>query len=722
MRACVGLGLALAVPAAWAQVPPPDQAADEGTLAPVTVSADRQLLPVDGFGFTRGGVLGGRLREASLGQQVSEALAGVPGVIALERHNAAQDLQVSIRGFGARASFGVRGLRLYEDGIPLTQPDGQGQTGTLDTWRAQRVEVLTGPWSVLQGNASGGVIQVVNPEPAASPEAVLGLVWGADNSGAVQTEVSGRMGSVGASVRSIESASGGFRRHGRSQRSSHRARLVWELGGGDRFGLTLKHVRAPEVQDPLGLTEAQWRADPRQSGSGAQAYQSRKSVEQSQLGLQHRITRGAHTWQWLVHAGHRAVTQFQAIPAPPESTVQELATHPGGVIDLARAFRGADLRWQWQGSWAGLPARLTLGGTVEELSEQRRGSQNFILGDAGQAPTLGVRGALRRDELNRVTSADPHLHLHVDLSSAWQLQVGVRRSRVDITSRDRYIVPGNGDDSGARSWQATTPVAGVRWQAAEGWRLHASAGRSFESPTLNEVAYRSVSGGSTGLNTALNATTGEQIELGSQWSWARGGRLDLTLFQIRTRDELAVAVNSFGRSTFQNVGGTRRSGLELGGETALWPTWAPGWRGRLGLTVNRATYTDAFSSTAAGVSNTVPSGRDVPGVPSHLIHAELSWRARASGWHAALAWHGQGRIWANDLNEAQAPSSSRWAARLGWQGAWASGWRLDALLKVENLLDAHSVGSVIVNEGNRRYFEPAPARTLGVSVNMVRRF
>ncbi|HUB89988.1 MAG TPA: Plug domain-containing protein, partial [Dyella sp.] len=94
------------------------------------------------------------------GVNLSEALVGVPGVLARDRQNYAQDEQFSIRGFGARSSFGVRSIRLFVDGIPATLPDGQGQISDFDLNMGGRLEVLRGPFSVLYGNAAGGVVQL----------------------------------------------------------------------------------------------------------------------------------------------------------------------------------------------------------------------------------------------------------------------------------------------------------------------------------------------------------------------------------------------------------------------------------------------------------------------------------------------------------------------------------------------------------------------------------
>jgi len=694
-------------------------------LPEVTITVTRQAQTAFEAGASVGVVTAAQARDA-LPNQPADWLSRVPGVVALDRQNAAQDLQLSVRGFGSRASFGVRGVRLYEDGVPLSQPDGQGQTGTLDWWNVQRLEVLRGPMSVMYGNAAGGVIQVFSTPPAAQPEARTGLVLGEHGLWAAMVEGSGPVSdTLGVSVQASAGAADGQRQHSRYQREAWRARLQWQPSEDESLNLIARQVRIPEAQDPLGLTEAQWRDDPDQADPVALRYNTRKAIEQTQLSLQHEWRQGAQRWQWLVYGGQRVVTQFQSIPAPPDSTVQTRPTHPGGVIDLNRRFMGADLRWQWQGEWLARPFHVLTGLSVDRLNETRRGFQNFV--EEGGSTVLGVQGALRRDERNTITQTDPYVQAQWDVARDWQLQAGWRQVNVRFESDDRYVVPGNGDDSGQRRWQADTPVLGVLWRVQPDWHLHASVGRTFETPTFNEVAYRSVAGDETGLNTTLQAARGRQVELGSQWRWSRGGTFNLSLYEVRTRDEIAVARNSFGRSTFQNVGGTVRQGAEAGLDVALWPEAVTGLRLRSALGWTRARYTEGFTSTSAGVSTAVPAGRTLPGIPQHTAWTELVWRPQPTGWHTALEWRHQGRLWANDVNDTAAPSSSRWGWRLGWRavggtGAAAHPWRLDALLRVDNLFDSRDVSSVIVNEGNRRFFEPAPGRTMSFSVNLQRGF
>lgn len=687
-------------------VPPP-----EPDLPAQVVTASRSSEAALGVPAALDVITAARLREMGPGLQLSEALLSVPGVVALDRRNSAQDLQLSIRGFGARSTFGVRGVRLYEDGIPQTMPDGQGQTSGFDLGAAQRVEVLRGPASVLFGNAAGGVVQVFSPDAPERPEASLSGTAGPDGLWRLATDAGAQVGDVNLSVRSAWQGSEGWREHSASQRQQWRARLKWRLDAGRDLLAVVSEVRLPESQDPLGLTATQLASNPRQAGANAQLYETRKGIAQRQVGLVHSWRHGASEWRLMAHGGQRQVTQFQAIPAPPTSLVQTQPGHPGGVIDLERRFAGLDTRWSWQGELAEGPVTLTAGWAFDEMREHRRGFQNFD--DSGGAVRLGVPGALRRDEGNTARNTDPYVHAGWTLHADWTLAAGLRRSHVRFGSKDRYVVPGNGDDSGSMSFEATTPVLSLTHRWGPNAMAYVSAARSFETPTLNEVAYASTSGVQSGWNRGLRASHGTQIELGGKWQGEAGRAAQVALFQVRTQDEIGVAENAGGRSVFRNVGATERVGLELSAQARI----APGWHTRVAAAWTRAEYQDAF----VGGGGTVSAGRALPGVPRRTAWAELVWRPMATGWHSALSWRHSGRIWANDVNDAFAPASRAWSWRAGWRQAW-SGWRLDTMLWVDNLTDERNVGSVIVNEGSRRYFEPAPGRSATVSATVTRVF
>jgi iron complex outermembrane receptor protein len=658
------------------------------------------------------------LRAAGPMVNLSEVLARVPGIVASNRSNYAQDLQINSRGFGARASFGVRGLRLYSDGIPASGPDGQGQVSHFDLAGASRVEVLRGPFTALYGSSSGGVIALVSAAPT---ERRIAFEADAGSDGLQQWRVS-LAGPIegGFSLRAQVSrmAFDGFRPQSSAQRSLGNVRLGWEQGA-DRVVLVLNSINQPAL-DPLGLTRAQFDADPDQTTSvalpqtapgQANLFNTRKNTAQDQAGASWRHLFGAGSAlaesRVAAYAGTRSVTQWQSIPVATQfNAANPVLTErqPGGVIDFDRHYQGLDARLLWRWRLADERSlQLVAGAATEASREDRRGYENFS--GAPAVRLLGVSGLLRRNEDNRVGSRDLYVQAEAELAAQWAATLGLRSGRVEYTSRDRYIVGSNGDDSGSLSYRYSNPVAALQWRPDAQFNVYLSAGRGFEAPTLGELAYRP--DGLSGFNTDLKAQTSRQVELGAKWR-AGGMALDTAVFDARTDDEIGIATNSGGRSTFRNVGRTQRRGAEL----ALTAQLANAWRAQVSATLLDATYSDGFAVCAAVPCTTptvpVPAGNLIAGTLQRIGYAEVTWTPWAAVELAAEA-RGQGRLPVNDVNSDFAAGFGLLALRARWQVALPVG-QLDLLARAENLAGRRVAGSVIVNEGNSRFFEPAPGR------------
>lgn len=682
-------------------------------LAPVTVTATRtEQSPFDVPASVD--VLDGeRIRGDGRAQvNLSEGLALVPGLLARDRQNQAQDLQLSIRGFGARSTFGVRGVRLYVDGIPATMPDGQGQLSHIALASIGRVEVLRGPFSVLYGNSSGGVLQAFTEEGSGSPVLGTSMATGSWGLRRHDFKAAGSTGALGYVLSAGSLRTDGYRAHSAAQRDLANARFDWTIDD-DRKLTLVANVLSVQADDPLGLSRAQFDAAPRSADASASTFNTRKTVRQRQAGLvyEHRVNPD-NQLRLMTYGGERTTTQFQSIP----TGVQANPLHPGGVIGLDRNYGGADLRWTHRTSMGQQPLEFVGGLAYDTMREGRRGWQNF------QGGTLGVQGALRRDEDNRVFSVDPYLQATWKPDPRWTVNAGVRHSLVRFTSEDRYITGANRDDSGSLRYSATLPAAGITYAPSAQWRIYAAAGRGFETPTFNELAYRPAGSG-TGLNLSLRPSRSDNLEAGVKWRTAEGAGMRIeasaAVFHTATQDEIVTQSNVGGRSTFQNAGATRRRGLELAG--SLSP--ARHWLAQLSYTLLDARYRDAFACPVnvnlcpAGV---VPAGNRIPGTARHALAADLGWRP-PTGWQAGLDARYLGSVAVNDVNSDAAASFMTLGAHLAYV-AEVNRWRLVATARIDNLTDRRYAGSVIVNEGNGRYFEPAAGRSHVLGVSAAYRF
>jgi iron complex outermembrane receptor protein len=637
---------------------------------------------------------GAVLRRAGPQVDASEVLGRVPGVVAANRSNYAQDVQLSVRGYGSRATFGVRGVRLSVNGIPASAPDGQGQLSNAALASADTIEVVRGPLAALHGNGGGAI--KIGVDPGALAPGGRALAFSDGDLWRIGAVLRGAGAGGGWLLDATRVDTDGFRPQSAARRDVLDAVGGWTLVPGLRLSATANLLDSPFAQDPLGLTPQQFAADPDSTAAPALAFDTRKSTRQAQAGLA--LAAGdadASGGSLSIYGGRREVVQFLAVPV----AAQAAPTSGGGVIDLARGYGGAELRGWRLFAPGGLPLRLVAGLDLERLDEDRRGFENFV------GPALGVRGRLRRDEDNRISRVDALLQAEITPGQDWVATLGLRHNRLRFASDDRFLAAGNPDDSGARRFTANVPAAGLRWSPAGPWSLHAAIARGFETPTANELAYRA--DGAAGFNLELRPSRSVQRELGARFDDG-ATRIEAAVFHDRADDEIAVARAQGGRNAFRNAGSARRRGIELALDRALDDNWT------LALAWTRLDARFASGAPACeappcppGAQPVVPGNR-LPAVPGHFGFAELRWTP-SPAWEATVELRGAGARFADDANRQRAPGYVD--ASLGIARRFrVADRRLELRLRLENLGDARYVGSVIVNDANGRVFEPAPGR------------
>lgn len=682
--------------------------------------ADRSVLPTIVVTATRSGrdafelpasvdrIDASTIASAGPWINLSEALVRVPGISVLNRQNYAQDLQISSRGFGARSTFGVRGVRLYTDGIPATMPDGQGQAANFDLESAERLEVLRGPFSALYGNASGGVIQLFTEDPQSGQTLEAGVSAGSDGLLRETLKSSGKSGDVSHVLSLSNTELDGYREHSAAKRQLLNAKIGYDINPDSSIMLLLNSLHMPEAQDPLGLTRSDVDANPKAVAQPALDYNTRKNVDQNQLGAVYKSRLGNGDLQITAYAGTREVRQFQSIPVAPQNNPNQ----GGGVIDLDRNYQGLDLRYSTEHRLLNQPLRLTAGLSLDQMEEDRKGFQNFQINNG--TTTLGVLGALKRNETNTASNIDPYLQAEWDVDPQWLLSTGLRSSHVKFKSDDHYIINGNPNDSGSRQFSDLTPVFGVLYRYSPDLNLYATAGQSFETPTLNEVAYRDNRVQTAGLNNNVQASSGWHYEAGIKARLADQLRINAALFRADVDDEIAVLSNSAGRSVYHNVGKTRRQGAELAIESQPFDTIHL----NAALTYLDASYQDRFNLGSSG--DVAAAGNQIPGTSKTTAFAEAEWTIQPY-LKTALEVRHSGKIYVDDRNSDAADSYTIASLRLVAEQQFGA-YTLQALARLDNLTDHHYIGSVIVNESNGRFFEPAQGRNWLVGLKLNRQF
>lgn len=634
---------------------------------------------------------------------LSEVLQGVAGLQINNRENYAQDLQISMRGFGARSTFGVRGIRMYVDGIPATMPDGQGQSSNIDLNSLDHIEVLTGPFSSLYGNSSGGTILAESKEGQGKDSIQVGLNAGSHHKQQANIQLQGGSEQANQPAYVISSSyfdTDGFRDDSAAQKVLNNAKLTWNLEDGSKINWVMNRVDI-DADDPQGLSREQWKANPKQVNDSNNIYNVRKEIEQTQTGLT--WTKPLNDQQELysmLYLGNRQVVQYQSIPKGPQAN----ARHAGGVIDFDRDYYGADFRWTGKEV---LPnTTLVAGVALDRMVEDRKGYNNY-----NHAGTFGVKGDLRRNENNTLWNLDPYVQASWQFLPKWHLDTGLRYSNVHYESDDHYIVAGNGDDSGSTDYQKLLPSVALGWEILPELYAYASYGKGFETPTFTEMAYPTLA--TSGINFDLKPASSDTYELGLK-SQNAFGLFTFAVFNTVTKNDIVPDDANAGRNTFRNAEQTLRQGTELAWQQQLWQD--------LKLSASYS-YLDATFDADIAATTTKPlieKGTYIPGIAKNQAFTRIAWQPE-QGFQAGLEARYMDKIYVDDINSDTAPSYTVVAANVGY--LWVNrDWKVNSYARVDNLFDRNYVGSVIVNDGNSRFFEPADGRNFSVGMSVTKAF
>lgn len=619
-------------------------------------------------------------REAiARGQQrvrLDESLVRVPGVFLQNRDNFAQGQRVSIRGFGARAPFGVRGITVRVDGIPYTLPDGQAQLDAIDFDSVERIEVIRGPAAVQYGNAAGGVIDVTTADGrGASAGSRVRIEGGSDDYRKLAVSNGGENGAWSHHVSVSALDFDGYREHSRVEKYQLNAKLRRELGSDRALTAIVNLLDNPRSEDPGGLTAAQVAEDRRQAGRFTEAYDTGQTVDQQVLGLQYEDLAFGPGELYL--KGFTTRRDFeQQLPYPGDSLIDYRREHVGGSAEYRQSL---DL--------GGLPLRYVTGIDVARQEDDRHRRNVAFEGE--------ITGETA-DETQTATSLGAFVQGDLDLTDTLTLSLGTRVDRVTLEVDDDFA--SDGDQSGERTFREWSGSAGLSYRYRPTHQAYLNTGTAFETPTFAEFANPD---GSGGFNPAIEPQKAWNRELGLRGHFANGLDYDLALFSVRVRDELVPYEGDSGRTFYRNAGDTSREGLEL----ALGWQFAPQWRLDSALTLARYEFDD-FATDDGDFA-----GNRLPGLPERTWVNQLTWEGSDARF-ATLETQYIGDLVADNANRVAV--DGYWLVNLRGGDGWAlsADTRLTAYAGVRNLLDEEHFANVRINASNARYFEPAPGRTL----------
>lgn len=608
-------------------------------------------------------------------------LEHLPGVQADSRSNYAQDTRITLRGFGARSAFGVRGIDVRVDGVPVSTPDGQGQLSSVLLDAVSNVQVLRGPLAALYGNASGGVILLQTEAPQENSLG-LGLITGSDGLAKQQVDAQWRQQKLGVKVSASAMELDGMRAHSAAERQHLHTAVHYRTDNQVETIFRFDANRDPRLDDPLGLTPEQWQADPYQINPMAERFDTHKTIDHQQASLTVRQATGARRWQASVWHSDREMTQLLGFAG-------DAITAAGGIVDLQREVLGASGRFSRDDTIGSTTLTTTVGAEWSQMDDRRRGYVN----------EQGQQGDLRRNESGQVDSADGYGLLQWQVLETVMLTGGFRYSDIDFKVDDYFIVPGNPDDSGSMAFREWSSALAAQWQWHPHWQTYLSYGAGFETPTLTEAAYRA---DATGLNTDLKASDIRQQEGGLRYDRDHL-HLSAAIFNIETTDDIVVDRSIDGRTLYRNAAATRRDGFEFAGQWMPSPYWG------VSLTMN---WLDAEFDAGEW------QGKQLPGVAKQNHSASMIFRPWLdSGVSLNLMVRHRSRVAVDDANTDFAPTATTADVALAWEHATGP-WQFRSWVNLANLSDEVYVGSVIVNQSNRRAFESAAGRSVSAGVNL----
>jgi len=658
----------------------PTDAADSIT-APVVVTGTRMEQNSFDLPMSINAISGDEIRDAQQQVNLSEVAVKIPGVVVNNRNHAAQELSITSRGFGPRSQFGIRGIRIYSDGIPLTMPDGQGTTGLFNLDTADRIEFLRGPFSALYGNSSGGVVQIFTKNGGPDNELSSSAFYGSYDTHRESLTFSGKKDQLDYVLNASHFETDGYRINSAYKRDVLHTKVGLQLSSDTKITLVATDFDQPNARDPGGLTLAELNANPRNARTFAITKNLHKDTKNTQAGVtvDHRIS-DTDSFKAMTYYGTRKNLQF-------------LYNDTASGYD--RDYGGVDVSWTHKGQLAGKPLNFTVGSNYDNMEDDRYRYTGTSVG-------VIVSGSiLATSEINKAYNVDQYVQAEWQFHDQWDLHAGVRHSRVTFDNTDKL----NHAYDQKKSYDKTSPVLGLVFKVSPTFNLYANAGQGFETPTFVEQAYN-LPVNPTGNNPNIQPSTSENYEIGAKAFLTESTLLNLAVFNVKTKKEIVVD-SSDVVTVYKNAGDTERTGLELSIDSDL----GNNLKAYLAYSYLNAEFKDAFTTG----SNSILAGNQIPGTYKDRLYTELSWKHPATGFSTAVEGIYSSKTYANDTNAVTVGNYGMF----NWRGGFTqkvNNWSLNEYVRVDNVTNKFFVSSVKVNDASR-FYEPGLPRNWAVGVN-----
>jgi iron complex outermembrane receptor protein len=667
-------------------------------LNPIVITATRSAQNSFDLPVSIDAVDAETLHDSRVMANLSEVSARIPGVVINNRYNSAQELAISTRGFGARSLFGVKGVRIYADGIPLTTPDGQGQLGALSLDTASQIEFMRGPFSALYGNSSGGVVQAITRDGAKDTTLSGGISIGKYNTYRESLTAEGQAGYLNYIMNVTNITSDGYRDHSKFKKENFNSKLSYKFSDDTKLTLIANYMNQPYTEDPQALSPSLFKQNPRQAISTS--YTGNTRVERDQtfggLVLDHNFS-DTQSLRLMTYYGER-------------NNLQYLPTSASGY---SRTFGGFDARWTSKNELFNRPLTFSAGINYDSMTDDDR---------IRWTTSGGVKTAQTRNEVQKAHNFDQFAQVTFEPTDRWLLLAGLRHSNIKMNVKDNFLSDGN--QGGALSYSNTSPALGATFKLTPALNLYANYGEGFETPTFAEMSYSSVNGidKGAGPNLAMQPSKSKNYEVGAKAFVTENTRVNLALFKVNATNEITVADNNStdNITSYKSEANTERKGIELSIDSRL--PYNFNFYGAYTLmdAEFKNTFCPASSCSGSNASKLVKAGNKISATYTSTQYSELSWKYPQYGFSTALEAIYASSTNAYDTNDStyKADSYYLFNVRAGLTQN-VGNWRVNEYARVDNMFDESYVSNVKVNSTSS--FEPGQSRnyTIGVSASYV---
>ena len=668
-------------------------AEDIRELSPTVVTATRYATNSFDLPLSIDAVTGSEIRDARTGANLSEIAPRIPGVVINYRATAAQELSISTRGFGARSQFGVKGIRIYADGIPLNSADGQGQAGSINIDTLGQIEFLRGPFSALYGNSSGGVVQAFTRDGAKDPTLTVGVSSGTWHTNKQSITAEGQAGPVNYILNTYQYVSDGYRDFSQYRRDNFNGKISYQFSPDTKFTVVGNYMDQPYTNDPNALTPAQFAANSRDSGTSAKSTNSRLYRVNSYGGIiiDHNLSE-KDSLRFMAYNGSR-------------SNLQYLTT--GAASEIIRDTEGFDLRWTRKDLFLNRPLNFTAGLAYDSM-EDIRSRYTYT---NGVRYDLGYERDKNRREEQKAFNVDQYLQASYEPTDRLLVIAGLRHSRVNIQNNDLWLGETVSKDStGQVTYTNTSPVAGVTFKVTPTLNVYANYGRGFETPTFAEMTYSTTAG--AGPNLSMVPTKSKNYEIGLKAFLTSNTRINVALFKVESKNEIVVSkTNASSQNVYDSIANTERNGIELSLDSRL----PYNFNFYQTYTYLDSEFKNSFSNYVGTTLTSVNAGNRLAGVYKNTAYTELSWKYPALNFSSAIE-----NIYFSDVNGYDSNAGANKADAFSIVNLRASlkqsysNWNFSEFARAENVFDEKYVGNVRVN--NSATFEPGAPRNYTVGV------